>query len=241
MNSTTKGGWKVIMKRELSAYFSSPIAYIVGCFFLVFSGFTLFSTFFIIRQAELRNFFQMLPVIFSLFIPALTMRVFSEEKRSGSFETLLTLPVSTVDIVTGKYLATLVAALLMLVPTLSFVVTCRIFGSPDMGPIVGGYIGSILLCAAFTAIGIYASSTTRNQIIAFFVAFAICIVLSAINNFAVLLPGSLVNFASFISSSSHFESISRGIVDTRDILYFVSLAAVFFVLTVRSIENSRRG
>ncbi|MBQ9538437.1 MAG: ABC-2 transporter permease [Treponema sp.] len=229
------------MKRELSAYFSSPIAYIVGCFFLVFSGFTLFSTFFIIRQAELRNFFQMLPVIFSLFIPALTMRVFSEEKRSGSFETLLTLPVSTVDIVTGKYLATLVAALLMLVPTLSFVVTCRIFGSPDMGPIVGGYIGSILLCAAFTAIGIYASSTTRNQIIAFFVAFAICIVLSAINNFAVLLPGSLVNFASFISSSSHFESISRGIVDTRDILYFVSLAAVFFVLTVRSIENSRRG
>ena len=240
-NSTIKtqkgqSGWKVIMKRELAAYFSSPIAYIVGCFFLLFSGFVLFSTFFAIRRAELRNFFQMLPIIFSLFIPALSMRVFSEERRSGSFETLLTLPVSTADVVAGKYLATLSAALLMLVPTLSYVLTCRIFGSPDMGPVVGGYIGSVLLCAAFTAIGLYASSTTKNQIIAFFVAFAICIVLSLVSSFEVLL--SLVTF---VSASSHFDSISRGIVDTRDIIYFVSLAAVFLVLTVRSIENSRRG
>ncbi len=242
-NSSTKtqAGWKVIMKRELAAYFSSPIAYIVGCFFLLFSGFVLFSTFFAIRRAELRNFFQMLPIIFSLFIPALSMRMFSEERRSGSFETLLTLPVSTVDVVLGKYLATFTAALLMLVPTLFYVLTCRIFGSPDMGPIAGGYIGSVLLCAAFTAIGLYASSTTRNQIIAFFIAFAICIVLSLISSFEVLLPGVLVNFVTFISASSHFDSISRGIVDTRDIIYFVSLAAVFFVLTVRSIENSRRG
>ncbi len=239
--STAGKGWKTIMKRELAAYFSSPIAYIVCCFFLIFSGFTLFSTFFIIRRAELRNFFELLPIIFSLFIPALTMRVFSEERRSGSFETLLTLPVSTIDIVTGKYLATLISALLMLLPTLFYVLTCSIFGSPDMGPIIGGYIGSILLCAAFTAIGLFASSTTKNQIIAFFVAFAICIVLSAINNFAILLPGTLVNFVSFISASSHFESISRGIVDTRDILYFISLAAVFFVLTVQSIENARKG
>ena len=245
-NSTIKtqkgqSGWKVIMKRELAAYFSSPIAYIVGCFFLLFSGFVLFSTFFAIRRAELRTFFQMLPLIFSLFIPALSMRVFSEERRSGSFETLLTLPVSTADVVAGKYLATLSAALLMLVPTLSYVLTCRIFGSPDMGPIVGGYIGSVLLCAAFTAIGLYASSTTKNQIIAFFVAFAICIVLSLISSFEVLLPGVLVSLVTFVSASSHFDSISRGIVDTRDIIYFVSLAAVFLVLTVRSIENSRRG
>ena len=218
-NSTR--GWQVILKRELAAYFSSPIAYIVGCFFLLFSGFTLFSTFFAIRRAELRNFFQMLPVIFSLFIPALSMRAFSEEKRSGSFETLLTLPVSVTDIVCGKYLATLAASLLMLLPTLFYVLTCSIFGSPDMGPIIGGYIGSIFLCAAFTAIGMYASSMTKN--------------------FAVLLPGSLVGFVSFISASSHFESISRGIVDTRDILYFISLTAVFLVLTVRSIENARRG
>ncbi len=240
-SAKTNAAAKAIMRRELAAYFSSPIAYIVCCFFLLFSGFTLFSTFFIMRRAELRRFFEWLPIILSLFIPALTMRVFSEERRSGSFETLLTLPVSTADVVTGKYLATLASSLLMLVPTLSYVITCRVFGSPDAGPIVGGYIGSVLLCAAYTAIGLYASSTTKNQIIAFFVAFAICIVLSAINNFAVLLPGSLVSLVSFISASSHFESISRGIVDTRDILYFVSLAAVFFVLTVQSIENSRKG
>jgi ABC-2 type transport system permease protein len=240
-NAAARGGWKAIMRRELAAYFSSPIAYIVCGFFLLFSGFMLFSTFFIARRAELRRFFELLPILLSLFIPALTMRVFSEERRSGSFETLLTLPVSTADVVTGKYLATLTSSLLMLVPTLSYALTCAMFGTPDAGPIVGGYLGSVLLCAAYTAIGLYASSTTRNQIIAFFVAFAICIVLSAISNFAVLLPGSLVGLASFISASSHFESISRGIVDTRDILYFISLAAVFFVLTVQSIENARKG
>ena len=239
--SPRRGGCRTIMRRELSAYFSSPIAYIVGGFFLLFAGFTLFSTFFIVRRAELRGFFELLPVLFSLFIPALTMRTFSEERRSGSFETLLTLPVSTADIVAGKYLATLAAALLLLLPTFSYVLTCAIFGTPDMGPIVGGYVGSVLLCAAFTAIGLYASSTTRNQIIAFFVAFAICIFLSVVSSFAILLPGSLVNFFSFISAGSHFESISRGILDTRDILYFVSLAAVFLVLTVQSVENARRG
>ena len=241
MTSTKNGGWKVIMKRELSAYFSSPIAYIVCCIFLVFSGFWLFFAFFAMRRADLRRFFESLPIFFSLFIPALTMRVFSEEKRSGSFETLLTLPVSTVDVVTGKYLATLASALLMLLPTLSYALTCSMFGTPDAGPIIGGYLGSVLLCAAFTAIGLYASSRTKDQIVAFLVPLAICISLSLVNQLAFLLPGTIVSFVSFISASSHFESISRGIVDTRDILYFISLTAVFFVLTVQSIENARKG
>lgn len=233
--------WAVIMKRELSSYFTSLVAYIVCCLFLIFSGSLFFSTFFIIGRAELRNFFQLLPLIFSFFIPALTMRVFSEENRSGSIETLLTLPVTPVDVVAGKYLASLVASLVLLVPTLSYVLACCLFGMPDAGPIAGGYLGAVLLAASYTSVGMFASSLTKNQIVAFFIAFAICIVLSVSGNFLVLLPGPAVSLISFIAASSHFESISRGIIDTRDVLYFISLLALFLVLTVRAVQNARKG
>lgn len=238
---TAKAPVGVIIRRELGAYFASPIAYIVTCLFLLFSGFVFFSTFFISQMAELRRFFEFLPILFSFFIPAITMRMFSEEKRSGSFETLLTLPVSTLDVVMGKYIAALISSLVMLVPTVFYAITCMLFGSPDMGTIVGGYIGSILLSASYTAIGLFASSITKNQIIAFFTSFSICIVLSLLNNFAVIFPGAIVSLVNFISASSHFESVSRGIVDSRDIIYFLSLTLAFFALTVRTIENSRKG
>ena len=233
--------WNIIARRELASYFSSPVAYIVCVLFLVFSGIMLFSTFFIVGRAELRNFFQLLPVLFSFFIPALTMRTFSEEKRSGSFETLLTLPVHSVDVVIGKYVAACVSALVLLLPTLFYIVTCYMFGSPDLGPIVGGYIGAVLLAAAFTSIGVFASSLTKNQIVSFFVAFAVCVVLSFIDNFAILMPGAVVSLVTFLSATSHFESIARGIIDTRDVLYFISVAVVFFVFTVKNVNDARRG
>ncbi len=235
--------WAVIMKRELSAHFSSPVAYIAGSLFLLFSGFLFFSTFFLVNRAELRSFFELLPILFSFFVPAMTMRVFSEEKKSGTMETLVTLPVTTWDIVAGKYLASLISSLVLLVPTFFYIVACVIFAASgvDFGPVIGGYIGAILLSASFCAIGLFASSVTKNQIIAFFLAFAICIFLSMIQVFSVLLPGIFVGFASFISSTSHFMSVSRGIIDSRDVLYFLSLAAVFVVLTVRIVDRSRKG
>ena len=231
----------VIMRRELSSYFISPIAYIVCGLFLVFMGFMFFSTFFIAKRAELRQFFGLLPVMFSFFIPALTMRIFSEEKRSGTIETLITLPVTAEDIVIGKYLASFICTVVMLLPTLFYVVTCYIFGTPDAGPIIGGYVGALLLAAGFCAVGIFASSVTKNQLIAFIVAFAICIFLSLFSNFAILLPAPVVSLITFISAGSHFESISRGIIDTRDILYFISLIALFLSLAVRVVKNQTRG
>ncbi len=230
----------VIMKRELTAYFTGPIAYIVTGLFLVFSGFFFFSVFFLADRAELRQFFTLLPVLFAFFIPALTMRVFSEETRSGSLETLLTLPVSAADVVAGKYLASLIASASMLVPTLLYAATAAVFGDPDPGPLAGGYIGAIFLAAAFCAVGVYASSITKNQIIAFFTAFAVCIVLTMIDNFLVFLPGAFVSAANFLSASAHFESVARGIIDSRDIVYFLSLTAVFIGLTVCSVERRRR-
>lgn len=235
----TKSPALVIMQRELKSYFSSPIAYIVTGLFTLASGFLFFSTFFLANRAELRQFFALLPVLLSFFIPALSMRAFSEEKKSTSLETLLTLPVTVVDVVAGKFLAVFVSALALFVPSLFYVATCFIFGSPDPGPIFTGYLGTFFLTAGFSAIGLFASSTTKNQIIAFFEAFAICIVLTLLSNFAVFLPAFLVRTVTYLSSLSHFESICRGIIDSRDIVYFVSLTAVFFVLTVRSIKEGQ--
>lgn len=234
------GLWKTVMARELHSYFTSPIAYIVTALFLVSSGFLFFSTFFLGDRAELRSFFYRLPVLFSFFIPALTMRIFAEEKKSGSLETLMTLPVTTFDVVLGKYLATLISSLAMLVPTLSYVIACNMFGHPDGGPIWGGYIGAIFLAAAFTAVGLFSSSVTKNQILAFFMALAICIFSTFVGSFIVLLPSFLATLFTFISASSHFDSISRGILDSRDLIYFISVTALFVALTVRRLNKSRR-
>ncbi len=229
----------VIMKRELKSYFSGPIGYIITALFLVINGLLFFAAFFLQNRADLRNFFSMLPILLSFFIPAIAMRVLAEEKRVGSIETLMTLPVREIDVVTGKYLAILIEALVMLAPTLFYVITAEIFGSPDYGPIIGGYAGAIFICAAFAAIGLFSSSITKNQIIAFAVAMAICLALTFVESFLIFLPDGIVKLFSFLSASVHFGSISKGIVDTRDLLYFISLTALFFVSTVRVEQKSR--
>ena len=229
----------IIMKRELKANFSGPIAYIVGGLFLIISGVLFFSTFFINNSADMRGFFLNLPLLLSFFVPALTMRIFAEERRLGSIETLMTLPVKEIHVVTGKYLASFFTTLIMIAPTLIYVLTIKLFGSPDIGPIITGYIGTIFLCAAFTAIGIFASSITNNQIIAFFTGFIICIVLTMLDVFLILIPTPLVGFFSYLSANIHFDALSRGIIDTRDLLYFISIASLFFVLTVKRCERAK--
>ncbi|MBO7639019.1 MAG: ABC transporter permease subunit [Treponema sp.] len=233
--------WTIILKRELASYFTSPMAYIVCALFLLYTGITFVSTFFLYERAELRYFFESLPRVMSFFIPAMTMRIFAEEKKSGSIETLITLPVTSRDVVCGKYLASFISSLVLILPTLFYVVMCCLFGKPDMGPIIGGYLGSIFLIASFCAIGIFCSAITKNQLIAFFVGVAICLGFSMINYFMPLVPGPLVSLFTFISATSHFQSISRGIIDSRDIIYFISLTALFIVLTLKSVNDSRRG
>ena len=224
----------VIMKRELATYFTNPISYIVTGLFLIITGVMFFTTFFLQNRANMRNFFSLLPILFSFFIPALTMRLYSEEKKSGSIETLMTLPVTELQVVTGKFLAAFISSAIMLAPTLLYLVSILFFGKPDIGPIIGGYIGAIFLCAAFSAIGVFASSVTKNQLTAFFVAFMICIVLTMIDAFLIFLPAPIVSLLQFISANEHFTSISRGIIDTRDLIYFISLTALFFCLTVKT-------
>ncbi|MBO4547376.1 MAG: Gldg family protein [Treponema sp.] len=222
-----------IMRRELAAYFTNPAAYIVTGLYLLLAGILFFSTFFLNGRAELRNYFSIMPLLLSLFVPALTMRLFSEELRSGSFETLLTLPVTEAQIVIGKFFAAFITSAAMICPTLFYAVTARVFGHPDAGPIFCGFAGALFLCALYSAVGIFASGMTKNQIIAFFTALAISFALTLVGSLLVFLPAPLVKFFSWASATTHFQSVARGIIDTRDIIYFASFTALFLLLTVR--------
>ncbi len=215
-----------IAKKELKDYFISPIAYIVIAIFLLLIGWFFFSTFFLLQQANMRNFFNLLPPIFSFVIPAVTMRLFSEEVNVGSYETLLTLPVTFNDIIVGKFLAGVLFIGALLLSTITYPLIISGLGDLAWGPVIGGYLGALLLGAAFTAIGIFASSLTRNQIIAFIIGTVICFSLTLMNNMLFLFPDAIVKTIAFFGATTHFENIAKGIVDSRDILYFFSVMVV---------------
>lgn len=212
-----------IFTKEFKDYFVSPIAYIVISIFLLVVGWFFFAAFFLHNQASLRNFFALLPMIFAFVMPAVTMRLFAEEIHAGSYEILLTLPVSLTDVILGKFLAASAFAAAMLVPTLAYPLTISWMGSLDWGPAVGGYIGAVLLGAAFSAIGLFASSLTRNQIVAFIIGVLICFVLTMIDKMLFFVPRLLVGPIGYLGADFHFQNIARGIIDSRDILYFLSI------------------
>jgi len=215
-----------IFKKEFTAYFVSPIAYIVISIFLLVTGWFFFTTFFLYNQANLRNFFALLPITFSFVVPAVTMRLFSEELNVGSYEILLTMPVTFLDVVLGKFLAAVVFVATMLIPTLAYPITVSFLGQLDWGPVVAGYTGAVLLGAAFSAIGLFASSLTRNQIIAFIIGMAICFGLTLIDKMLFFLPQSLLSFFEYLGADFHFANVSKGVIDSRDILYFLSVSFV---------------
>ena len=216
----------LIFSKEFKDYFISPIAYIVIAIFLLVTGWLFFSTFFVFGQAELRRFFDLLPFLFALGVPIITMRLFSEELNVGSYEILLTLPVTFRDIIIGKFLAGLAFVGAILLPTLSYPIFISFLGDLDWGVVAGAYIGTMLLGAAYVAIGLFASSLTRNQIIACIVGMVICAMLAIIDKMLFFFPQSILDVVVYLSSSIHFENVAKGIVDTRDVLYFLSIAFI---------------
>ncbi len=229
----------ILAKKELSNFFSGPIAYIIISLFLIIIGVLFFSYFFLDARAEMRGFFSYIPILFSFFIPALTMRLFSEEKKSGTFETILTIPIKPHEIVIGKYLSAVLFICIMIAPTFLYLITLFLTGSPDIGPLIGGYLGSILLGASFASIGLFISSITKNQIIAFFGSWAICFSLFALSQLVYIFPAFAVGFIENMTVNYHFENLSRGIIDSRNILYFFSIIAIFLLATVNSVKERR--
>ncbi len=216
----------LIFSKEFKDYFISPIAYIVIAIFLVVTGWLFFSTFFIFGQVELRRFFDLLPFLFAIVVPIITMRLFSEELNVGSYEILLTLPVTFPDIILGKFMAGVAFVAAILLPTLAYPIFISFLGTLDWGVVLGSYLGSLLLGAAYVAIGLFASSLTRNQIIACIVGMVICATLAIIDKMLFFFPQSILDVAVYLSSAIHFENVAKGVIDTRDILYFLSIAFI---------------
>ena len=215
-----------IFKKEFKAYFVSPIAYIVIAVFLLVTGWFFFSTFFIYDQADMRNFYTLLPLVFSFIVPAITMRLFSEELSVGSYEILLTMPVTFLDVVLGKFMAAVAFIGAMLIPTLSYPIFISFIGRLDWGPVIGGYVGALLLGATFSAVGLFSSSLTKNQIISFIIATAICFALTLVERMLFFVPADVVQYVEYLGANYHFQNIAKGIIDSRDILYFVSMSFI---------------
>lgn len=231
----------IIAKRELESYFDSLIAYILLILFLGFSGFFTWlfgSDIFFVGQASLGSFFGVAYWTLFFFTPALTMRLLAEEKKTGTIELLLTKAVTDRQVVLGKFLSAVLLVFIALVFTMPYVITLSKIGNIDAGEILCGYAGLMLMSAAYISIGLYASSITNNQIVAFLLALFIGIFFHII--FEVLagsFSGLLSQIFSALSLSNHFESISRGVVDSRDLVYFASIIFVGLFLSELSLTK----
>ena len=234
-------GFRQIFKREFKAYFLTPIGYIVVGIFLLVSGWFFFSGFFLSGRADLRDYFSLLPIILSFTVPAVTMRLFSEEFRSGSYEILFTLPVTPFNILMGKFLASLSFVMAMVLPTFSYPLFVSFLGELDWGPVLGGYLGVLFLSASYCAIGLFSSALTKNQIVAFIVSAVVCFLLTILDGMLFFIPPALVRIAQFVSSSFHFQNIARGILDSRDLLYFGSVSFLALLAAYEVLETRKRG
>jgi len=229
-----------IMKKELKTYFNSPIAYIVLAVFLIITGWFFASNLFLMKQASMRHIIeQIIPLVMFFFIPAITMRLIAEEKKAGTLELLLTMPIKTKDIILGKFLAALILLCLGIVLTLPYFFTISLLGNPDVGQTIAGYIGLLFLGGTYLSIGIFASSITKNQIIAFIVGFVILLLLFMLDKITILFSGHVANIFQYISADYHFKNIARGVIDSKDIFYFLSMIVFFLFMSNRTLESMK--
>ena len=237
----------VIFKREFQGYFATPIAYVFMGVFVALAGvFTMYiGGFFIRAQADLAAFFGFHPWLYLFLIPALAMRLWAEERRAGTIELLFTLPVTMTQAVLGKFLAAWLFTAVALALTFPVWITVNYLGDPDNGVIFAGYLGSLLMAGAYLAIGSCISALTRNQVIAFVVSAAVCLlfVLSGypvvLDVFSAWAPPFLVETVSSFSFLGHFEDIVKGVIDLRDVVYFASLIALWLFLNVLALEVNK--
>lgn len=239
---------KSIIVRELKSFFGSPIGYLVIAIFLLLNGLFLWifnGEYNILNSgfADLSPFFTIAPWILIFLIPAVTMRSFSDEKKQGTLELLLTKPLSIWQIVNGKFLGAMLLIVIAIIPTFIYVYVISSLGMPegniDMGSTIGSYFGLLFLIAAYCSIGIFTSTLSENQIVAFILSVFLCFVFYfAFDGLATYLP-TAENFISSLGMDNHFKSMSRGVIDTRDVLYFISLTILFLSLTVFKLKSSK--
>lgn len=207
--------------------------------FLAILGWFFTSNLFLANLSTMRVVFEMTPFLLLFFAPAITMRLLSEEKKSGTLELLLTKPVHEYEIVTGKFLAAWVLFILTLIPTLAYYVTVALLGSLDLGPVIGGYLGLFFVGAVFIAVSVFGSSLTENQVVAFIVSFLIVFILFMLDKVLFYMPAALATLLEYLSIDYHFSNIARGVVDTRDLIYYISMVIVALSLGTIMLQKRR--
>lgn len=234
-------------RKELRSYFASPIAYIVATVFLVISGLIFFLTTIASGQATLTGLLGTIGIILLFLSPILTMRLFAEEQSTGTIELLLTAPVRDWEVVIGKYLAALGLLLVMLLLTAYYPILLFVYGSPDLGPLLSGYLVVVLVGGSFLSVGLLTSTLTKNQIVAAVVAIGILMVFWFISGAASFAPPITIGdftlatdvIVRYLALSEHTGAMTRGLIELRDIVYYLSFIALFLFLSIRSIETRR--
>ncbi|MBI3966007.1 MAG: ABC transporter permease subunit [Chloroflexi bacterium] len=228
-----------IAQKDLLIYFASPIAYVVAAAFLFISGFLFAIIVNELKQAEMRTIFDNMTVIFLIISPALTMRLLSEELRTGTIELMLTGPVREAEVIIGKFLAALGLLVAMIAPTLYYVFILWLFGSPDWGPIATGYLGVLLLGAACMSIGIMASSFTQNQIVAAILTLGILLFMWILGGAARIFTGTAASVLRYLTITDHLTDFARGVIDSRHIVYYLAVISVSLFVAYASLQSRR--
>jgi ABC-2 type transport system permease protein len=241
-------GFKAVFKRELKSYFTTPIAYVFLVVFLFFSGYMTFKNgFFEIRQADMTAFFINMPLLFAFLVPATTMRLWAEERKTGSIELLLTLPITVTQAVLGKFFAAWVFLIIAIALTFPMVITVFFLGYPDIGLIITSYLGSILMAGGFLAVGCFFSALSKNQVISFVLSVVACAVLifagvpTTMNYLSTFLPAGLVSAIETMSFELHFESIQKGVLEFKDVSYFILLIIGWVAACTVVLEERKAG
>jgi len=239
-------GFSSVFKRELRGYFSTPLAYVLLVIFLFFSSFLTYKNgFFQVGRASLQLFFANFPLLFTFLVPAIAMRLWAAERRTNSIELLFTLPITTGQAVLGKFVAALSFIALALGLTFPMVIMVAYLGNPDPGPIITGYVGSLLMAGCYLAIGSFFSALTRNQVIAFVLAVVGCSIFlfagspTVLDYLSTVLPMGLVEGIETLSFRSRFDSIQRGVIELGDVAFFVVLTAGWLWANVALLEERR--
>jgi ABC-2 type transport system permease protein len=228
-----------VATRELRSYFLSPLAYVVIALFLALSGYLFALILANQREASLRGLIQNVSVLYLFIVPAISMRLLAEEQRTGTVELLLTNPVQEWEIVTGKFLASIMLVLVMLGLTLLFPLFLFIFGNPDKGPIITGYLGVFFQAAAFLSVGLFASSLTQNQIVAAILAFALLLGLWLSDNLGQFLGGTIGSIVSYASVINHFQSFPQGVIQSNDVIYYLTLVVAGVAFSTLALQSRR--
>ena len=229
-----------VCKRELGGFFNSPMAYIFLVIFAIVNGYFFTNTFFLFGQSDLRVLFDIVPLVYLFFIPAVSMGLIARENNLGTMETMSTMPLNSYEFVIGKFLAAFLLILLGLVATSIHLFTLISVGTNvDYGAIFSGYLGLALMGGTYAAIGTYASSVTENQVVAFIVGVFIVLVFFMLDKTLVFVPPSIAGFVQFLAVDYHLSNLSRGVIDSRNLVYFFSVIGFFIFLTIQTLEMKR--